>query len=310
MPVLLRPSAAPTRWALHRVPRLAYLSADMSPHDQERIGIIGLGAVGGSLALAWRDQHELRAWSHDATDRAAARAAGIEVCGDDSTWPAEMANATAVVLAVPLRDVASVVRQILARLPDDSLVLHTTSLQSRDALGLSEDEFRRVLGTHPIAGSERSGFAATNVGMFRGATLRAEARAADAERRRIERLWRAAGISRIAWTDAAVHDALMSWVSHLPQLTATALAAVLAAQGIAQRDMGPGARDMTRLASSDPGMWAPILRNAPRETLDALRRLTSTLDALRTALERQDDASIATSWEQARAWRQSGETSA
>ena len=293
------------------MPRLAYLSADMSPHDQERIGIVGLGVVGGSLALAWRDQHELLAWARDATDRAAARAAGIAVCGDDSsTWLADMATATVVVLAVPLHDVASVVRQVLAHLPDDSLVLHTTSLQSREALGLTDTEFRRVLGTHPIAGSERSGFSAADAAMFRGATVRADARATDAARARIERLWREAGISRIAWTDASVHDELMSWASHLPQLTATALAAVLARQGIEPRDIGPGARDMTRLAASDPGMWAPILQNAPRATVDALRRLTSALDALGNALDRRDAATLAASWEEARAWRQRGEQSA
>jgi prephenate dehydrogenase len=280
----------------------------MSPRLEERIGIVGLGAVGGSLALALRDRVPLLAWSRDAADRASARVAGIEVCREDgSTWMEEMAHTTVVVIAVPLDQVAAIARGMLARLPDDALVVHTTSLQSRDALGLSETEFQRVLGTHPIAGSERSGFAAADAGMFRGATVSAEARALEAERERIETLWRATGIARIAWGDAAAHDELMSWVSHLPQLTATALAAVLAQQKVAPSDVGPGARDTTRLASSDFGMWAPILRNAPPETAEALRRLTRTLDALSDAIERHDSTPIAAWWEQARAWRTSVE---
>lgn len=280
----------------------------MSPPDQERIGIVGLGAVGGSLALAWRDRAPLLAWSRDAADRASARAAGISVCHDaGSTWMEDMATTTVVVIAVPLDEVASVAREMLSRLPDEALVLHTTSLQRRDALGLSERESRRVLGTHPMAGSERSGFAAADAGMFRGATVRAEARATDAERERIEMLWRDTGVAQIAWSDAAAHDELMAWVSHLPQLTSTALAAVLGERGIAQRDIGPGARDTTRLASSDPGVWAPILQHAPRETVVALRRLTSTLDALGNALEKHDAASIAAIWECARGWREAAE---
>jgi prephenate dehydrogenase len=221
-----------------------------------------------------------------------------------------MSAATVVVLAVPLGELRDVARALLPRLSDEALVLHTTSLQRRDALGLSEPEFRRVLGTHPIAGSERSGFAAADAEMFRGATVRAESRATDAERERIEMLWRETGVARIAWSDAAAHDELMSWVSHLPQLTSTALAAVLGERGIAQRDIGPGARDTTRLASSDPGMWAPILQNTPRETVAALRRLTSTLDALGDALEKHDAASITAIWEHARAWRAGTEKSA
>lgn len=281
----------------------------MSAGDEERIGIVGLGAVGGSLALALRDRVPLLAWSRDPADRASARAAGIRVCRDDgSTWIDEMAEATALVIAVPLDDVARVARDIAPRLPGDALVVHTASLQSRASLGIADAEFQRVLGTHPIAGSERSGFVGADAGMFRGATVRAEARATSLQRRRIEMLWRQAGIDRFAWDEAEAHDRLMSWVSHLPQLTSTALAAALATQGIARVEVGPGARDATRLASSDLEMWAPILRNAPRETVLALQRLTSTLEALGRALEHHDSTSVASVWEQARAWRKSGET--
>jgi prephenate dehydrogenase len=288
----------------------AYLSANMSGHHQERIAIVGLGAIGGSLALALRHRTQLVAWSSDATDRASARAAGVPVPSDEeAAWVAEMADATIIVAAVPLDQLAGLVRMVLPRLPDETLLLHTASLQGRRALGLSDDEFRRVLGTHPVAGSERSGFAAADAGIFRGATVHAEARAAAADRERIETLWRETGVARIAWGDAAEHDELMSWVSHLPQLTATALAAVLAERGVTRGDIGRGAWDTTRLASSDPGMWTPILRNAPSETVAALRRLTRALNALGDALERHDSDVIEGSWHQARAWRSNVESS-
>lgn len=278
----------------------------MSARTDERLGIIGLGAVGGSLALAWRDRARLIAWSRDAGDRASAREAGI-VVSDEARWRDDMASRTAIVIAVPASEVAAVVRDVMASVPDECLLLHTTSLQHGDALGLGGDVLSRVLGTHPIAGSERSGFSAADGEMFHGATLRAEARASADERDRIGTLWRHVGISRIIWDDAVAHDALMSWISHLPQLTSTALAAVLANRGIAPVDVGPGARDVTRLASSDPAMWASLLRHAPRETLQALGCLTSTLEALRAAIDAQDTAALAAVWENARGWRTAAE---
>jgi prephenate dehydrogenase len=282
---------------------------DMSPREQDRIGIVGLGAVGGSLALALRDSAPVLAWARDPADRASARAAGIRVCREgDSTWLDEMTRTSVVVIAVPLDEVALVARDVVPRLSDDALVLHTASLQTRDALGMTDTEFKRVLGTHPIAGSERSGFGAADAATFRGATIRADARAASSERRRLEMVWRLAGIDRFVWGDAAEHDQLMSWVSHLPQIASTALAAALAQEGITHADVGPGARDATRLASSDFRMWAPILRTAPRESVVALRRLTSLLEAFVEALEQHDSTSVTSVWERARAWRTSTET--
>lgn len=272
--------------------------------ETERIGIVGLGAIGGSLALAWRDVAPLRAWSRDKADRDAAQAAGIAVgAGHDAAWARDMADSTAVVLAVPLDQLAPVVRLLVPQLPDECLVLHVGSLQNREAVGLTEAEFRRVLGTHPIAGSERSGFSAANGAMFRDATLRAEARATETERGRIDGLWRAAGIARVVWQDADAHDALMAWVSHLSQLTATAMASVLAERGIPPRDVGPGARDATRLAVSDFGMWAPILGRAPVDSAIAARRLARALHELGDALEAHDARSLERIWQEARSWR-------
>jgi prephenate dehydrogenase len=276
----------------------------MSSLAQERIGIVGLGAIGGSLALSLRDHASLIAWSRDPGDRASAAAARVRVPeGDGDSWLSDFANATIVVVAVPLDEVASVARGLLHIVPNDALLLHTGSLQRRDAVGLDDAESRRVLGTHPIAGSERSGFAAATGSMFRGAALRAEARATDAERRRIEALWGAAGIERIIWSDAEAHDDLMSWVSHLPQLTATAVAATLAHKGIASRDAGPGVRDLTRLASSDLTMWKSILSKTSRETPTALRRLTAVLESIASAIEAKDDRLLAAHWDEARRWR-------
>ena len=280
----------------------------MPPPTQERIGVVGLGAIGGSLALAWRESGAVRAWSRDPSDRHQARSAGIPLCaGGESDWVNDMASSTAVVVAVPVDEIANVVRRLLPLVPDECLLLHVGSLQRRDALGLREPEFQRVLGTHPLAGSERAGFSAASPEMFRRATVRAEARATEPMRERIQALWRMAGVGRIIWQDAVEHDALMSWVSHLSQLTSTAIAGVLAERGISPHDLGPGARGATRLAGSDFSIWSPILARAPDDTATALRRLSSVLHDLASALEARDSRALERTWQRARSWTMRGE---
>src|SRR5688572_26710670 len=198
------------------------------PESPERVGILGLGAIGGSLALALRGTANVVAWSSDGSDREAARRAGIAICASgEANWTSDFADAGMIVIAVPIDEIASVLQMLLGCVPNDCLLLHVGGLQGQAALGLTDDQYRRVIGIHPIAGSERSGFAAANAAMFRGATLRAESRATMAERARIAWMWHSVGGRRLEWEEATAHDELMAWVSHLPQLTATALSATL-----------------------------------------------------------------------------------
>ena len=295
-------SFVPPPASLTQPTRPAYLSNRMPSLDQDHIGIVGLGAIGGSLALALRDRGRISAWSSDAVDRDAARAAGVHVC-EPATWLDEMRATTATVLAVPIDELPGVIRELAPTVPDECVLVHASSLQDQAALGLNDAEFARVVGTHPMAGSERSGFSAASPQLFQGATLRAEARASTAQRMRIETLWRTAGVARIIWDDAAAHDALMAWVSHLPQLTSIAIGVVLSRQGVAYADLGPGGRAMARLAASDLRTWAPILHHAPPATADALRHLTNALDALRESLDTPDPPTLTALWEEARGWR-------
>jgi prephenate dehydrogenase len=279
----------------------------MPERADEVVGIVGLGAVGGSLALTLSETLPVVAWSRDPRDRSDARKAGIDVRGDETTWGRAMDAATIIVIAVPLDAIAPVARELRAQVGDDVLMLHTGSLQRREALSLTDAEFARVIGTHPMAGSERSGFAAARADMFQGSIVRAEDRATEQQRERIERLWREAGCARVVWNNSVAHDALMARVSHLPQLLAVALGAALGDVGVRRDDLGPGARDMTRLASSDPSMWLPLLAQAPPETVDGIRRLTSALTELADAIERRDTSTVGKLLERGRAWRDGGD---
>ena len=191
----------------------------------------------------------------------------------------------------------------------NAVVLHTGSLQRAAAVkpDITSSLHARVIGTHPLAGSHESGFAASRADLFAGCTVSIEARAKPYVRAAAEDLWRGAGAARLDYREAEEHDRLMIWVSHLPQLAATALAGALDAHGVPPRDAGPGARDTTRLAASTLEIWAPLLAGAPDDLDGALAALEARLAELRRAVSARDAASIAALWEPARAWRRASE---
>jgi prephenate dehydrogenase len=216
---------------------------------------------------------------------------------------AAVSEADAVVIATPVEVVARVARDVLAAAPAASLVMHVAGLQSAHALGLPDAAARRVIGAHPLAGSHESGFAASRVDLFRGAVVSAETRAPADARRGIGDLWGRAGAARVVYRSAEEHDSLMAWVSHLPQLAATVLAATLAARGVEGNDAGPGLRDTTRLAGSSYALWRPILTAAPDEVASALHALEARLAAARGAIEGREWGELERLWQTAGRWR-------
>lgn len=267
------------------------------------VAIIGLGVIGGSAALRVHERGTvLRTFSASAQDCAMARDAGLAVAPslDDA-----VRNVGLVMIAVPLHRIASIASEVIAAAPATATILHAGSLQRREALDVLPEVAARVIGTHPIAGSHRSGFAAARPDLFRDATVYVELRATARQREDAELFWSLAGARRIAYANAADHDVAMAWISHLPQLASKALADTLATSTPREADVvpGPGARDTTRLAMSPFEMWRPILERAPAETVAALRAFESSVERLRKALEARDWETLRMIWERASTWR-------
>ena len=267
------------------------------------VAIIGLGVIGGSAALRARERGTpLRVFSAGAEDCALAREAGLAVA---QSLDAAVRDVGLVLIAVPLERIAAVASQVIGAAPATATILHAGSLQRHEALDTIPEVIARVIGTHPIAGSHRSGFVAARADLFREATVYVERRANARQREDAELFWSLAGARHIEYANAPEHDAAMAWISHLPQLASKALADTLAKAG--PGDMaaspGPGARDTTRLAMSPFEMWRPILERAPVETAAALRAFEGSLERLRIALEARDWETMRMIWDRASAWR-------
>ncbi|MDQ6886328.1 MAG: prephenate dehydrogenase/arogenate dehydrogenase family protein [Gemmatimonadota bacterium] len=269
------------------------------------VAIVGLGVIGGSLARALGDGGvEVRAWSQSASDRAAAEAAGVPVVHDVTASLVELTTGAAIVmLAIPIQELAPLITRMLPSVERECVVLHAGSLQRQRSIGLDDSSWDHVFGTHPFTGSEGAGFSYSRPDLFRGAAVSIESRAPPHSRRLAESLWRAAGIGRFDVKSAEDHDRLMVWMSHLPQLAATALASTLAAAGASPADAGPGARDTTRLAASPLALWSALLGAATPENVAAVRALEETLGRLRVAIEEGDGGTLGREWESARRWR-------
>ena len=258
------------------------------------VAIIGVGLMGGSLGIALRglDGVEVRGADPDPEALRTALAMGaIDVaCADLEEC---VAGARAVVVAAPVPHLAGLVRRALAATGEGCVVTDLGSTKSGLLDALTPAERGRFIGGHPVCGGERTGVAFAREGLFQGTTwfLTPTAEARADLYGRMHALVAAVGARPVA-IDAAVHDDLMALVSHLPHVLAGALvnqAADTAPGGReALRSAGPSFIDLTRVAGSNPPLWADILLANAASVRAALRDLRGRLEQVDAALERGD----------------------
>lgn len=235
------------------------------------LGIVGLGLIGGSMALGLREGHEVSGYDISEAARAAASRRGIRTVERME----DLLPADAVVVATPLPAVVPTLEALAPR-SGGCVLIEVGSLKSAVA-AYAERAPRdaRIVGLHPMAGGTTSGIDAADPELFRGRpflvvpTARSDARAAAVA----GDLARELG-GTVTVCSAAVHDRAVAAVSALPLAAAVALARVArAAAPIGLEAVaGPGLRDATRLAGTPPDLALALLA-APglREHLASLR---------------------------------------
>lgn len=271
------------------------------------VGIVGLGLVGGSLARSLKEATRApRVVASSLDGRALERALEEGVVDGASHDAGEIAGeADLVVYATPLDATLELLEAHRERWRSDAILTDVVSLKepvSRKIRELGVGE--RWVGGHPMAGSEESGYAASRADLFRGARVYLVRGGGDeAAVRAVEELWLATG-ARIRWLEAADHDRRMVWASHLPQLVANALAASLEGAGVEPADLGPGGRDMTRLAGSSPELWKGLLAAAGEREDEALRTAADELERLRKWLADGRVERVVEYMDRTRRWRE------
>lgn len=149
--------------------------------------------------------------------------------------------------------------------------------------GMAEEEGVEFIGGHPVAGSEQRGVAAARAGLFEGAVCILTPTGGHARAlRKIKSLWRGLG-ARVHVMTPDEHDRTLAATSHLPLLLAASLANTVDEKKLPY--CGPGVRDMTRIASSDPELWRDILLQNRHEVLGVLNVFQKELDSLKSAID-------------------------
>ncbi len=256
--------------------------------------VIGLGAIGGSLAWQARLAGIPRVVGVSASRAEGVQALQTSAITELADSPAKaMRGAELVVLAVPAQVTLELIGRLHSLLESGALLTDVCSVKSPVvARATAEGLGGRFAGGHPLAGTHGSGFAAARPDRLRGCVVyvcETGAPGGDQAARRVMSFWEQVLEAQPVLIDAAAHDRQLAWTSHLPQAVASALAKALADRGLAGVSFGAGARDTTRLAASSPDMWIDILlynRAAVVEALEAtehslaeLRRLIAAGDA-------------------------------
>ena len=239
------------------------------------VAVLGLGLMGGSVALAAKSKGVTRSvagWDPSAKACATALARGlvdrIEIDPEDA-----VAGADIVVLACPVNQVPEIATQVGPSCGPGTVVtdLGSTKASIMRGIGPMLAGGAAFVGGHPIAGSEKSGCAHADGALFEGKlTVICPESASEDSVLRIEQFWQSLG-SRTIRMDAEEHDKALAATSHLPHLIAFLLAGLPAEKDKAFA--GGGFRDTTRIAASDPDLWAGILldnRSAMIPLIDAI----------------------------------------
>ncbi|RAK62692.1 prephenate dehydrogenase [Hymenobacter edaphi] len=271
------------------------------------VTVIGVGLIGGSLALSLKQQGLARriiGVDQNPAHLQKALALGlIDEAAPDLT--AAVQPADLVVAAVPVDGLLTLLPQVLDLVTERQIVIDAGSTKAALLAAVAGHPRRgRFVAVHPMAGTEYSGPEAALAELFAGRTLViCDAAGSDPDAlQRVETLFRQLPM-RLVYLDAAEHDVHTAYVSHISHITSFALAlTVLEKEKEEQRifDLASGGFASTvRLAKSSPAMWVPIFRQNRLNVLDVLDEHLHQLQRMRELLQQEDYAAFARLIEQA-----------
>ena len=263
-----------------------------------RIAVVGVGLIGGSVALAARERLGATVSGYDAREQAARTALERGALDRSCDSLAEaVGDAEAVFVAVPVGSLPEAVGEALASAPEDCVVTDVGSTK-RAVVAAHDDP--RFVGGHPLAGAESSGVEHARADLFEGGTwyLTPTSRTSGVLYERLHRLLHSLG-ARPAAIDPDTHDAILATVSHLPHVLANVLVSEAAEALSAGEERlpatGPSFRDATRVAGASSAIWTDIYLSNADALAGGIDNVIMALRAVRDALSNAD-ADWITAW--------------
>ncbi|HEV2972679.1 MAG TPA: prephenate dehydrogenase/arogenate dehydrogenase family protein [Pirellulales bacterium] len=259
------------------------------------VTIVGVGLIGGSIGLALRERELAERVIGVGRRAASLRKAKSMGAVSATTLSLEqgVAEADVVVVCTPIAQIPEQILQASSACRPSALITDAGSTKATivQILNGQLPESVRFVGSHPLAGSEKSGPEAASADLFEGRIVvvtpgptTREGVAADAAD-----FWSALGAT-VFMMNPKDHDAALASTSHLPHLLASLLAGVTPRADLPLT--ATGWQDTTRIAAGDPELWAQILLDNKRNVLKSLARFEKTMQRAKTALERSDSKTL------------------
>lgn len=261
----------------------------------ENVAIVGVGLIGGSIGLALQARglakNVIGIGRRQVSLRIARRVGAVTHTTIDLAKG--VARAELVIICTPVGHIVEHALQAAQHGPEGLLITDAGSTKETIVAALDAGLPRgcRFLGSHPLAGSEKTGSSYAQADLFDGRvailTPTKNTRAEDYDV--LEKFWQALG-SVVVRMSPQDHDRALATTSHLPHVAAVALAAMLPEAYF--RLAGSGMLDSTRLAGGDPVLWRQILAQNRENVLGALEQYGAKLAELHTALRNGNDAEV------------------
>jgi prephenate dehydrogenase len=274
-----------------------------------KITIIGVGLLGGSIGLAarkFRVAEEIAGFVRSKKTIAECEKFGAT---DFATTDlsAAVSNSDLIILCTPLAQMLLIAKQFLPALKRGAIITDVGSVKGnivRELENLIQKSGANFVGSHPMAGGEKTGVVAARENLFENAVcvLTPTKKSNPTSVRKLEQFWKSLG-ARVLKMDAAQHDLLVSRSSHLPHVVAATLAnLVLNPKNPKTQSQlcANGFRDTTRIASGSPEMWRDIALANRKNLSRSVDVFISDLQKFQRTLKKSDTKSIAKFFETAR----------
>lgn len=265
-----------------------------STPQYETIAIVGVGLIGGSIALAARQRglcRDVLGVGRNLDRLQLARTQGL--VDRVATDIAELATADLTVICTPVNRVAQDVLEAMQQMPTGSLITDAGSVKAPicEAVQQEPKSSGMFVGSHPLAGSHRSGFEYADGSLFVGrkCVVTPVPSSPTALVRQVREFWEQLGMV-VHLMSPTEHDRVLALTSHLPHLAAAAVAGLVDESCVELA--ASGFRDTTRVAAGDPELWTAIFESNSVQLRAALDELIGSLQQYRTALDSGSSADI------------------
>jgi prephenate dehydrogenase len=255
------------------------------------IYVIGVGLIGGSIALDAKDLHpNAKIFGIDSNENHLQEAIDLGVV-DEKAVLEDLAKADFVIVSVPVDVALTLLPKVLDLIPDNTIVFDVGSTKSPICeVVVNHPKRRNFMATHPIAGTEFSGPSAAIKGLFKGKTNIICEVEKTTFKLQEKALWLFSAIGmRIRYMDPKSHDKHIAYVSHLSHISSFMLGKTVINKEKDEQDIfdmaGSGFESTVRLAKSSPAMWTPIFKQNRKQVVKSLEEYITNLTHFKTLLE-------------------------